>query len=107
MSTASATYVAPSHTKKRYARSGCSEFLREPGIVKRTAASEELIEFELEGLIDCLMRLQQDAEEAWFNDPPLLLPKEVRHVHVEYRLGGRLDFPPLSDEDQKALDEMD
>lgn len=98
MSSSSTTYVIPTCAQKR------REFPRERGSVSRTATSEVISLYERPQLIDFITRLQ-DVEEEWVNDPPLLQPTATRHLRVEYHLGGRLEFPPLSEEDSNALNE--
>lgn len=68
--------------------------------VKRTAASEELSIFEQQRIVDW-------GNSQWLDNPPLLKPSKTMQVQVAYTVGGRLDFPPLSEEDEQALKSTD
>lgn len=76
--------------------SATAEFAWRPFSVRRTAASEELSIFEREEITERL-------GVRWMDDPPLLKPSETLLVQLSYTVGGRLEFPPLGEEDESSL----
>lgn len=79
---------------------GATESLWRQFSVKRTAASEELSIFEQQRIADW-------GISQWLDNPPVLQPSKTMQVQVAYTVGGRLDFPPLSEEDEQALKSTD
>ncbi len=88
-----ATYMVPPAT------SGSSAVTKLPlrdFSIRRTAASEELAIFEQTPVTD-------RVSNGWMDNPPLLKPGKTMQIRVSYTIGGRLEFPPLGDEDEQFL----
>jgi len=84
-------------------QTGVIRFQPVPSAVRRTAASTELDKFDRSELTEFLYRLRDEALSDWLQDPPLLPPKYVVRASVRYRTVGPVEFPPLGEEDEQAL----
>jgi len=64
--------------------------------IRRTAASEELSIFEQEEVTEL-------PSVRWMDDPPLLKPSQTLQIQLSYTIRGRLEFPPLCEEEEYFL----
>ena len=88
-----AIYVVPPGTSMSGA---VTQLLPRDFSIRRTAASEELAVFERAPIAD-------RVRNGWMDNPPLLRSGTTMQIQVSYTIGGRLEFPPLGDEDERFL----